>query len=480
MTKYFLYTLLFFIFSSSVWVAQVQISIPDTTAKEGEDIKIPIYVSDLSKLRVKSYYFEIKYDKTILRAKSISDDETVSDIYGWDVNGGFTDEGLFIRADGFRYLSGEGNLIFIKFEVIAEEGFTDLELTKFVFNSGSPTVTLDDGSFRVYLEKKIKFTQGGNGSGQISIDGEKYNLPIEKKLVQGVPYLFEAHPEKNSEFESWSGDFNSTKNSTTYVVDNKAEIIANFSLKTYVISALIEPEGFGQVDGVGVYIFGDNATLIANPYAGKNFINWTINGSEVSKEHSYSFNVDKDVDVVANFETGLFQVSTNTNPIEAGQTTGAGFYFPNQMAEITSSSNEGWIFENWTVDGEVITIDSVFSFSVTDNISLTANYSFITDIENSDKSNTTFIDSPYPNPFNPTTTFKIGLAEQSIVTLQILDLSGAIVENLYESELLRSGFHEKNFNASRLASGVYLYKFLSKENYSGKYLSKTGKLILLK
>ena len=397
MIKILLYTISILLFSSNIWFSQVEVSIPDTTAEEGIEIKIPIFVSDLTDLKVRSYYFEFKYDNSLLRARSISNDGTISDVRGWDVDGGFTNEGIYIRGSGYRNLKGSGKLISINFEVIDEEGYTDLEITKFIFNSGFPEANMSNGSFRVYAEKKISFNKTGNGDGRISINGEKFNLPLEKKLIQGVSYSIQAYPEDNSSFNSWSGDINFTENPITYLVENTEEIIVDFSLKTHSISATIEPEGFGQVDGVGVYLYGDEVTLIAKPYAGKNFVNWTINGNEVSKELSYTFNVNNNIEVVANFETGLFQVSTNTNPVEAGQTTGAGFYFPHQNAEITATSNEGWKFINWTSENETISEDSVFSFTVADNITLTANYGLLTDIDTELGIKNTFINSPYPN-----------------------------------------------------------------------------------
>ncbi len=63
----------------------------------------------------------------------------------------------------------------------------------------------------------------------------------------------------------------------------------------------------------------------------------------------------------------------------------------------------------------------------------------------------------YPNPFNSSTVVKFRLAEESTVKLDIYNLRGQKVENLYDG-VLGSGEHEVIWNAASVASGVYFYK----------------------
>ncbi len=79
----------------------------------------------------------------------------------------------------------------------------------------------------------------------------------------------------------------------------------------------------------------------------------------------------------------------------------------------------------------------------------------------------------FPNPFNPTTTIKYSLPQNSFVSLKVYDITGKEVANLVnEQELI--GNHSVEFNASSLASGIYFYRIKT-----GNY-SDTKKLILLK
>lgn len=63
----------------------------------------------------------------------------------------------------------------------------------------------------------------------------------------------------------------------------------------------------------------------------------------------------------------------------------------------------------------------------------------------------------YPNPFNPTTKIKFSLPQSAHVKLVIYDVLGKEITKLVEGDM-SAGSHEVQFNASNMASGVYIYK----------------------
>jgi hypothetical protein len=79
----------------------------------------------------------------------------------------------------------------------------------------------------------------------------------------------------------------------------------------------------------------------------------------------------------------------------------------------------------------------------------------------------------YPNPFNPSTTISYDLREETEIMLVVFDTNGRRIATLV-SERQTAGNHTIAFNASNLASGVYLYRLSTPEQ------AFTGKMILVK
>jgi Secretion system C-terminal sorting domain len=83
------------------------------------------------------------------------------------------------------------------------------------------------------------------------------------------------------------------------------------------------------------------------------------------------------------------------------------------------------------------------------------------------------LEQNYPNPFNPTTSIKYTIPEASDVTLNVFNILGEKVMELVNSHQT-VGTYKVDFNASSLASGIYIYSLSA-----GKSLM-TKKLILMK
>ena len=79
----------------------------------------------------------------------------------------------------------------------------------------------------------------------------------------------------------------------------------------------------------------------------------------------------------------------------------------------------------------------------------------------------------YPNPFNPSTTIEFDLPKTSEVNLKIFNILGEEVTTLV-SDRLSAGSYSYEWDASKLASGVYLYRL-----QAGNYV-ETRKMVLMK
>jgi hypothetical protein len=69
----------------------------------------------------------------------------------------------------------------------------------------------------------------------------------------------------------------------------------------------------------------------------------------------------------------------------------------------------------------------------------------------------------YPNPFNPATTIAFDIPAPSSVTIVVYNLLGQEVAAILRDAEYSPGRYTVNFDASRLASGAYLYRMTAKE-----------------
>jgi hypothetical protein len=79
----------------------------------------------------------------------------------------------------------------------------------------------------------------------------------------------------------------------------------------------------------------------------------------------------------------------------------------------------------------------------------------------------------YPNPFNPSTTIRYGLRSRGHVTLTVFNTLGQQVSVLQNGEQ-EAGYHEVQFNAQNLPSGVYFYR------WQAGFFTETKRLLLLR
>ena len=125
----------------------------------------------------------------------------------------------------------------------------------------------------------------------------------------------------------------------------------------YTITANVNDETMGAVtldSETGEYEKGTKATLTAVPKEGFAFVNWTIDGQEVSKENPYIHTVETDATITANFERieveneGWVQTENGWEYYENGQkvvgwkeVSGKWYYF-----EENGLMQTGWVFVN--------------------------------------------------------------------------------------------------------------------------------------
>lgn len=79
----------------------------------------------------------------------------------------------------------------------------------------------------------------------------------------------------------------------------------------------------------------------------------------------------------------------------------------------------------------------------------------------------------YPNPFNPSTKINYSIPAEGLVTLKVFNILGQEVASLV-NDFKTAGAHTISFDASKLSSGIYLYKIDSNG------FTQTKKMMLIK
>ena len=269
-------------------------------------------------------------------------------------------------------------------------------------------------------------------------------------------------------------------------------IEADFERLIYILNVVTNPLDAGTVSGGGYYPYEHTAELTAKATGGWEFINWTVNEAEYSKNSTIQFKINDNSTVTANFDRSSFKLSLSANPPIGGITTGGGYYFQNQIATIEAKPNNGWKFDYWSMADSIYSYDSSMVINVNDEISLVANFSLLTSSDEINKEEITwYLSDPYPNPFNPSARINYSVPNRSNVSLKVYDILGNEVFTLVDKEQSK-GKYIVEFNPSayglELASGMYFYRLQVYPAESGIYLANGGasnfvttkKMILLK
>ncbi|NNG27516.1 MAG: T9SS type A sorting domain-containing protein, partial [Ignavibacteriaceae bacterium] len=147
-----------------------------------------------------------------------------------------------------------------------------------------------------------------------------------------------------------------------------------------------------------------------------------------------------------------------------------------------STQDDDVITVHITMQGDTIPGDNFYAGSLSTSMPLAISaqyYHYTTDIvivgvdDNEFVVNEFDLEQNYPNPFNPNTIIKYSIADQSNVTLKVFDVLGNEIAQLVNRNQ-NTGSYEINFDASSLASGMYIYTL-----NAGNFTS-SKKMILLK
>ena len=200
---------------------------------------------------------------------------------------------------------------------------------------------------------------------------------------QGQQCTVSATPNANYTFTNWTenGNVVSTNSSYTFNVTGNRTLVAHFTYvpQNYTITVSANPTNGGTATGGGTYQQGQSCTVVASPNANYTFTNWTENGNVVSTNASYTFNVTGNRTLVAHFTyvPQNYTITVSANPTVGGSAIGGGSYQEGQSCTLIATPAEHYTFDNWTENGNVVSTNANYTFIVTGNRNLVANFTYV-------------------------------------------------------------------------------------------------------
>jgi uncharacterized repeat protein (TIGR02543 family) len=203
-------------------------------------------------------------------------------------------------------------------------------------------------------------------------------------FAQSATVTVNATPATGFTFTSWTDSGSTTVVSTSpsfqYKMAGNRALVANFAVippAKFAVVLSSSPVAGGSTYGSGSYDVGSSVTIIESPNPGYTFVNWTENGNVVSTNSSFQFVIAGNRTFVANFSLVpalQFAVILSSSPAVGGTTTGAGSYTSGTSVTITATPNTGYSFVNFTENGTVISTSASFTFPITSNRIIVANF----------------------------------------------------------------------------------------------------------
>ncbi len=277
----------------------------------------------------------------------------------------------------------------------------------------------------------------------------------------GQSVTLTATPATGYTFTKWTenGTQVSTSASYTFTATANRTLVANFEIQSYNISASANPSNGGSVSGDGYYDYGQTANLTASSTTGYDFINWTENGTVVSTSANYTFTVSGNRTLVANFEIQSYNISASANPSNGGSVNGYGNYDYGQTANLSASSSTGYDFTNWTENGTQVSTNPEYSFIVTNERTLVANFTATVSITDNNEANKISI---YPNPNTGQFTVEFENNYSGLISVKIYSMTGSIIEEYILNKNEEKLSHKFNFES--ISSGNYLIEISTLNN----------------
>ncbi|KNZ42624.1 InlB B-repeat-containing protein [Acetobacterium bakii] len=177
----------------------------------------------------------------------------------------------------------------------------------------------------------------------------------------------------------------STDENWSFSVSSHLAAEAHFSLippvvVPYLVTAIAVPDQGGTVTGVGSFNPGDLVTLTATANDGYQFDGWFVDGVSASSDTSWTFSAASNLAAEAHFSlippvVVTYQVRATAVPDQGGIIIGGGSFNPGDPVTLSATTNDGYQFDGWFVNGVSASTDASWTFSAASDLAAEAHFS---------------------------------------------------------------------------------------------------------
>ena len=205
---------------------------------------------------------------------------------------------------------------------------------------------------------------------------------LDGPFLYGTTVTIRAYANDNFTFRNWTdkyGGIRSDDSEYPFTVTRDTVLIANFDSDPFMVTLLAEPEEGGVVWSTDTtdIPFLTPVTITAEPDNCYNFLYWTEADTVVSENSAYTFEIEHDRTFTAVFEVKNLMVTALAN---TGGTVDIDTVYIDCGEELTITAfpERGYLFVNWTENGEEFSTDNPLIFNVSDSLNLVANFEYVT------------------------------------------------------------------------------------------------------
>ena len=241
----------------------------------------------------------------------------------------------------------------------------------------------------------------------------------------------------------------STENPYTVTVTSNIDMTANFvevPVVKYAVSAEANPVEAGSVT-ISATEVEENETvdLTATANEGYEFVNWTVAGTEVSTEASFTATVTAETAYVANFVAKEFKV---TYKVDGEEYTTETYKFGETITPIAEPTKEGYTFSGWstipaTMPAEDVEVTGTFTVNSYEIVYIVDGEEYTTETYEFGATIT-----PIAEPTKEGYTFSGWSTIPATMPAEDVTVTGTFTEIIKEDVEVTDGNREENANAA--------------------------------